>query len=121
MAGGGHYLVFNLHVVDPDGKPMPGARVTLSRAYDLESSGTTDAGGDVSLQKGFMGVGSYRRPYGLFSTTTRVENYCYPDGSMRVEAAGHKTYEAPLAMLFGARYLHSKHGTNLSHTVVLTR
>jgi hypothetical protein len=119
--GGGPDLIFNLHVVDPQGKPIPGARVTFSRAYTSECSGTTDAGGDVSLQKAFVSGGTVRRPFGPFSTTTRVENYSYLDSSMRVEAAGYNTYEAPLASVFGARYVYSKRGTNLSHTVVLSR
>ena len=119
--GGGPDLIFNLHVADSRGKPIPGAKVTLSRAYTSECSGTTDTGGDVSLRKAFVSGGSCRRPYGPFSTTTRVENYSYLDSSMRVEAAGYKTYEAPLAAIFGRRYVYSKRGTNLSHTVVLTK
>ncbi len=49
------------------------------------------------------------------------QNYCVLDCSVRVEAAGYKTWEAPLTSLFGARYDYSKHGTNLNHTVVLFR
>jgi len=109
---GHQYLVFNVQVLDSQKKSIPGAQVTLSRAYVGPRSGRTDSAGQVRLEKAFIayGGGWWWNPAG-----------CSMDSTMRVEADGYKPWEASLSSLFGAVYDYANNGTTLSHTVTLTK
>ena len=95
---GSQDLIFSLHVVDAERKPIPGAHAC---------SGMTDSSGNVSLKKAFMASGRGQL------------THCRLDSSVRIEASGYKPWESDLESLFGARYDYSRHGTTLNQTLTV--
>lgn len=98
-------IAFRVQVLDDQGIPIPNATVAIGPA-----SVQTDLEGSGELIQEFPAKGIK----GLSGT-------CRLDGTLRVEAPGFSSWQAPLPDLFGRHYNYFSNGTNIPHEVTLLR
>lgn len=98
-------LVFQVHVIDDQGVPIPDANVFVSGA-----SAQTDSDGYADVKQTFLAKGIK----GLSGT-------CKLQGEFRVEAPGYISWRATLTDVFGRNYNYVDRGANVPHEVTLRR
>ena len=98
-------LVFQVHVIDDQGVPIPNANVFVSGV-----SAETDIDGYADVKQTFLARGIK----GLSGT-------CKLHGEFRVEAAGYLPLRAALTDVFGRNYNYVDKGANVPHEVTLRR
>lgn len=98
-------LVFQVHVVDDRGVPVPNAAVVVAGAPTQ-----TDLEGYAEAKQTFLAKGIK----GLTGT-------CKLRGDLRVEAPGYLSWRASLADIFGRNYNYVEKGPNVPYEVTLHR
>ena len=98
-------LVFQVHVIDDQGVPIPDANVSVSGA-----SAQTDIDGYADVKQTFLARGIK----GLSGT-------CKLHGEFRVEAPGYIPLRATLSDLLGRNYNYVDKGANVPYQATLRR